>query len=252
MFDQSNPSKLCSVCQVELSHHQALRDGLCSSWRCRETFLQRSLETYRANAAKDANIDNPEAWHIFVIPEMNPVIVKQSPNRRMRFIKSFSAALCEAADNAPGAALRKLTNTASDESSKNNAVDDKQINQQVNSLLLETCKACNGKCCSTGGDHAYLTAEHLAKYLEAHSDDSVSDVYDLYLRYLPERSVQDSCVFVTETGCNLPRDLRADICNTYECNGLKRYRIKLEQDGPVGGFAVVRENNKIIRASFIE
>jgi hypothetical protein len=36
-----------------------------------------------------------------------------------------------------------------------------------------------------------------------------------YMAALPERSVENACVFQSDQGCTLPRDWRSGVCNTY-------------------------------------
>lgn len=54
--------------------------------------------------------------------------------------------------------------------------------------------------------------------------------------YLPQRSVVESCEFHTDRGCNLPAEMRADMCNHYICPALHEMRSSLEQDEPAGFF----------------
>jgi hypothetical protein len=41
-----------------------------------------------------------------------------------------------------------------------------------------------------------------------------------YVSAIPDRGVIGSCVFHGARGCTLQRDLRAELCNSYYCNGL--------------------------------
>jgi hypothetical protein len=40
---------------------------------------------------------------------------------------------------------------------------------------------------------------------------------------MPSVAYRDSCIFHGKKGCTLDRSMRADICNTYFCNGLMAY-----------------------------
>jgi hypothetical protein len=45
----------------------------------------------------------------------------------------------------------------------------------------------------------------------------------LYLDRVPEAVYRDSCIFHGKRGCTLDRSMRADVCNTYFCGGLRAY-----------------------------
>jgi hypothetical protein len=62
-----------------------------------------------------------------------------------------------------------------------------------------------------------------------------------YLSYLPEKTFKESCVYHTETGCSLPRDMRSHVCNDYLCDTL--YELKdlfSREDVPKGIFFISR------------
>jgi len=45
-----------------------------------------------------------------------------------------------------------------------------------------------------------------------------------YLDWVPEESMQGSCIYHTDKGCALPRPLRSDICNAYFCDAVREYQ----------------------------
>lgn len=80
------------------------------------------------------------------------------------------------------------------------------------------CTACQGHCCSQGrANNAFLSDKDLVDVQRAHPDQSVSDMVAFYTAALPERSVENACVFQSDQGCTLPRDWRSGVCNTYRC-----------------------------------
>ena len=58
------------------------------------------------------------------------------------------------------------------------------------------------------------------------------------LERLPARSIESSCVFHGPVGCTLPRNLRADICNYWQCSGRWELRERLGEAGESRAIAV--------------
>ncbi|MCK0148474.1 hypothetical protein MWU54_00425 [Marivita sp. S6314] len=80
------------------------------------------------------------------------------------------------------------------------------------------CIACQGDCCTLGGDrHGFLTEETMHYIRWTHPTKSRDDILEMYRSYYPEASTKNSCVYHGAQGCTLPRHLRADICNTFQC-----------------------------------
>ncbi len=92
----------------------------------------------------------------------------------------------------------------------------------------------------------------MARDLAAHPAAGPEQAVRAYLAHLPEQSFEDACVYQGRNGCTLPRDLRAELCNAYECAGLRSYRRALARGGPRPGFAVVREDNRVMRSAFFD
>jgi hypothetical protein len=80
-----------------------------------------------------------------------------------------------------------------------------------------------GWCCRNGGDDAFLDDQTLARRRVANPEIAGEAIIRLYLARLPETVYQDSCIFHGKRGCTLDRSMRADICNTYFCGGLRAY-----------------------------
>jgi hypothetical protein len=85
------------------------------------------------------------------------------------------------------------------------------------------CSLCKGWCCENGGDEAFLDDRTLARLRLA--DPAIADhaIELTYLARVPDAVYQDSCIFHSKRGCTLERSMRADICNTYFCGGLRAY-----------------------------
>ena len=85
--------------------------------------------------------------------------------------------------------------------------------------LAATCMACRGYCCLRGAlTHAFLTPESISFYRHLHPEASAGEVKDAYASRLPEQSIEGSCVYHGARGCVLPRTMRAEICNRWQCS----------------------------------
>jgi hypothetical protein len=85
------------------------------------------------------------------------------------------------------------------------------------------CSLCRGWCCRNGGDDGFLDDRTLARQGLDNPEITDEAITQLYLARVPNAAYQDSCIFHGQRGCTLDRSMRADICNTYFCNGLSAY-----------------------------
>ena len=114
-------------------------------------------------------------------------------------------------------------------------------NEELSKTCDNLCMMCEGGCCVSAGTHSYLSTATIKRFMESHPSLSKDDIKNKYLNYLPEKSVEDSCVHQTDTGCALPRNLRSDICNGYFCEPIKKLqKHHLDNAKPLDIFAVQR------------
>jgi len=92
----------------------------------------------------------------------------------------------------------------------------------------------------------------MRRYFAEHPGARPRDILALYLSYLPNRNVVESCVYHTRRGCTLPRDIRADICNTWYCGGLWKFRENMAEAKASRGFAVATAGEQVIRHAVID
>jgi hypothetical protein len=85
------------------------------------------------------------------------------------------------------------------------------------------CATCQGFCCKGGGEHAYIDERTMARVRRDRPDLDARGVIRLYLAALAPGAYQGSCLFHGPAGCTLPRPLRAELCNSYYCNGLRDF-----------------------------
>ena len=108
-------------------------------------------------------------------------------------------------------------------------------------IFAQACTACRGKCCHQGGDHAFLSIGIMRRFIRQHPDLNAEQVVNSYVSCLPDQSLLDSCIFHTDKGCNMPREMRADTCNQFICDSLREIRHEIQNDAP--GFFIASERN---------
>jgi hypothetical protein len=111
------------------------------------------------------------------------------------------------------------------------------------------CATCQGHCCRGGGEHAYLDERTMARVRRDNPDLDAAGVIALYVGALAETAYEGSCLFHGRKGCTLPKPLRAELCNTYYCNGLWDF-LKLRPLPAV--VEVVASKNGVARRSVVK
>ena len=97
---------------------------------------------------------------------------------------------------------------------------------ELRQISDNACKMCKGGCCTSGGDHAYLSEKTIERYLKKHPEISAADILTDYLSYTSEESIAGACINQTKKGCALPKKLRSDTCNSFYCESLITYQNK--------------------------
>lgn len=114
------------------------------------------------------------------------------------------------------------------------------------------CGFCTGRCCHLGGERqAFLRRQQLVRWVAAHPGTTLADATADYARHLPRRHAQGSCVYHGPQGCTLPRDMRADICNTYLCEPLKVVRQRADEGAPEGSVLAMARQTRVLRAAWV-
>ena len=73
-----------------------------------------------------------------------------------------------------------------------------------------------------------------------------------YLAFVPSRSLPSGCIYQRSDGCALPRDMRADICNSFFCDGLNAIRLQYGDGRPVRAFFVHFDGTVLHGGRFVE
>lgn len=119
-------------------------------------------------------------------------------------------------------------------------------------FVQSVCTGCQGSCCRSGSDHAYLTEETIARVLQDHPEWTLAQILESYVARLPAESIVDSCIYHSATGCGLPRELRSDTCNRYLCGKLRTLRDGRAESPAVPVFAVFFDRGRWARTALVD
>lgn len=111
------------------------------------------------------------------------------------------------------------------------------------------CGACQGKCCLLGaGSNAFITAQTIMGHRQLWPELTPEIIYDNYVEYLPDEATEDGCLYQAIEGCNLPREMRSSICNSFHCHELEAglEKAKADPDKPVV-IVSVKEGDEVPR-----
>jgi hypothetical protein len=111
-------------------------------------------------------------------------------------------------------------------------------------LAQQMCTLCRGGCCTSGGEHAYLNAATIRRFMRLHPSIPVARIAESYLELLGDQTIAGSCVNHTNSGCSLPREMRSDTCNVYYCKSLRDWQARCSSnESPRGAFVIQREHD---------
>jgi hypothetical protein len=140
----------------------------------------------------------------------------------------------------------------------------------TDALIGASCGTCRGECCTAGGTHAFLKVDSLVRVraqlaaadaagpraarMRADGADgalTADGLEALYASHLPARHYRGSCVYHTTAGCNLPRSLRANLCNRYVCGGLTQLGRALAATGSTEAFVAAADSAHLRRIALV-
>ena len=228
---QSPGQTRCRHCSRLLTALEHYSGDCCSTPRCRSQHLQEQLGAFRTDAARLVCEPEPERFTIAVVPYRVGRLVTIEPER-LRALEDHLIELAAMCASARPTAVHQ--------------------SGEAPEPVPAVCASCQGACCYQGGHHAaFLDEETIGSFAAQYPDLTADEITAAYLRHVPDLHFEGSCVFHTDRGCNLPRTMRASICNHYECRGLKTARERGGGSHPAF-FVVVRHDNVIIRGEFVD
>ena len=241
---------VCPFCKTRITIHQTFNPGHCGTPECRhkhaataaklrheakkkldrerrETALRHGELARPAIAA--AFEADPDAVLIAVVPYQNNPIVPLPKAARDSFLAHLETTVAAA-------------HNAVMQSPSGKPIEPSQVQMPL-AVEEAGCMACQGSCCREGRDtDAFLSQGCLEDIVRANPMLSADDVMAVYAGAIPEKSVENACIYQTEQGCNLPRNWRSETCNTFKCGPLRQLSdIAAEKaESPIGIIALQR------------
>ncbi len=212
----------CPVCFAEISRHQLDIAGCCGELSCRAIIIQQrnTVESKRLNEEWNGKSDR-------IRDAVGTDVVANVPHN--------SSGMIDVAGTRPQELAQHL-DTILDQAFSDETIapdmDRSAMSRTVQDPVTNAaCSACQGWCCRAGRwTNAYLTPETIARLRRDFPDMTRAEIKAHYLSKVPERSIEESCIFHTNKGCALERPFRASICNTYECWQLKRTKTVAQEN----------------------
>lgn len=205
---------------------------------------EENLTAYQVLLLKN-NISNTDALPMMVIPSCSLSLSALPAERTKKFAETLHKLAFQAlsADFQPS----EEDNTNQQKCAANNQLIEQS--KSLSEINCQVCTLCKGGCCTQGADHAYLTAATLQRFIQSDSEFKLkhelqaTEVVQRYVERIPQRSLENSCLFQTDTGCSLTREMRSDTCNGYLCDELKAYNLRFTNQAhtpaPLEGAVVI-------------
>jgi hypothetical protein len=242
-------AQTCDWCAAEIDAHKAASTGSCGAPACEgqriaeasrrvtrqkhERYLALKDKTEAAYAAELADAaaafgtDQADV-PVGVVPHQNKPLAPLSAERRAAFEVHLDATIEEGFSIDP---------EEYDDRRNRAAIDGPEM-----PIADAGCATCQGSCCKAGmAGQGFIDKWMVTSYRRTDPDPTPEGFRALYLGYLPETSVEDSCPYHTDRGCALPRKMRGTICNTFLCKGVKEL-MKLVQDDAASDVAIVAQH----------
>lgn len=237
----TGPAQTCRHCGRPLDA-LAQRRGLarCGAAACRQGADDQVLKARWQQVAARA-VQQGQAL-LAETPAPAPVVLWLSPVERA--LEPVSPALREAL----AASWRQRA-----EEGWRHAYPGKDSSAAMPAAATVLCAECGGRCCGHGGRYAaFIDIDVLQRWQDDHPGASLEDAVNDYLLRLPAMHVKGGCAFHGATGCVLPRERRADVCNRYACDALLELADVLRQTPARAAVALTADGRTLERAAWLQ
>ena len=259
--------KHCHYCKAILTYSQSIAGNVCSNIQCilswrddlqgKENLRKQkkhdielafvaNAKSYCNELLKNENNEIVASVAIGIVPA-NEAEVTDLPQTR---IDEFISYLIKCAKDA-----ERYLVAENFESTIKPSQTDSLINAETEferKALVQACSTCKGFCCLKGGEkYAYQDVNNMLHFMQNTINKDSKAIIQEYLDYIPAQSYKNSCVYHTEDGCNLPRNMRAEICNKHLCKGLLKIKKEYYDSSPSTMFIVAENTFKIVRSTLI-
>lgn len=253
----------CANCAVPLSPAQRA-SGVCGRADCRVEWLVRRpiaqrvaraqeegvlAEAHRSRSAAELGVPREDiaSYPIAILPR-NRAGVSRLPVERRHALEGVIRAALVVARGRQNAGERWRAGSPTPVSMDHSDAQ-RQAQQE---LAVAACSACRGSCCRQGGNHAFIDGDTMLRHLEQFPGDNDETIVARYLGYLGDDVMVHGCVYQQATGCSLPRELRADLCNRYYCEAFAAIRHPPAHGSPVRAYFVHRTESGFVGGRFVE
>ena len=114
------------------------------------------------------------------------------------------------------------------------------------------CGHCAGRCCQHGaGWNAFIDVTLLQDWQAGQPERSLDEAAQAYLAMLPAEHVRGACLYQTATGCAMPRERRAWICNGFACEPLQQLQARAARDAQASVVALTLHRGAVERAAVV-
>ncbi len=186
----------------------------------------------------DENLSLPKDLLLLSIASGGRQISNLPAKRKKKFRDNLNAAISEATSNIE---FEDVGVNINSNRLKRSALQYREVSG-LKEQTQNVCIQCQGACCIAGADKGFVEIQLLRRVMTEQPGLRPRDLYQLYMQHLPNKSVKGSCIFHTQTGCNLPRKLRSDVCNGYLCEPVETMQKKSYADQKLRPALVVSRN----------
>lgn len=244
-------SAACNVCSRPIDVHHSVRGGTCGDMACRAVAVKRRIAQERA--AREAAKRAIATAHL-------PELLVGRPERTTDVALVVLTAAATALEPVPAARREALRESVAQAVAASAEPESDVGSAELRSTgiaphppaVAAVCAACRGYCCRRGSDSGYIHAGTVRRVRERRPHLGPEELVALYVDAVPEHSVAGSCIFHGARGCALPRELRAQICNTYFCPPLRQWLDRPAEAAGQPTAAVVLEGGQVVRSALIE
>ncbi len=250
---QPNSAK-CQICDRVLSVHERAVGATCRLPQCKHIALRRELAT-QAKVKADL-VAKVHRYRDFVFRERKcrqecpDAVILPANTRAIQSLQGKRIRLFR--DR-----LMRQISVAMVMRYKVRALSRKQqVNEEHESnsstIVASACATCQGDCCAQGEEHAFIQPETILRYMKIFPDLRPIEILAKYMACLPAKTYTGSCVYHGQKGCGLPREMRASLCNDYQCGELNGLCHHVGNSSCSTVFLVSVKHGKIVRGSLID
>ena len=179
------------------------------------------LKIFKDTLASSPHLSK-DALQLIPIPSGIPTLTPLSEERKKRYIDNLKDVIQKAATYTHASEVPPdQHHDAHEKLSSNERLFEQS--PELQAICDTMCSMCKGGCCADGKEHAYISPVIIRRQMDANPELQEEDILATYISNIASKTALNACINQTETGCALPRELRADICNSYFCGPISSY-----------------------------